>query len=89
MGDLSAVLSAISTVGFPIICCIAMGWYVKYATDKNREEVAVLNREHKAEIAEVTKAISNNTIVMQQLVDTIELKWGGSDGKSHVSDRDS
>lgn len=89
MGDISAVLSAISSVGFPIICCIAMGWYVKYATDKNREEVAVLNREHKAEIAEVTKAISNNTIVMQQLVDTIELKWGGSDGKSHMPDRDS
>ena len=34
------ILQAITTVGFPIVCCVAMMWYVKYSTDQNREEVA-------------------------------------------------
>ena len=38
--DFQAIIQIISTVGFPIACCVAMGVYVKYITDKNREEVA-------------------------------------------------
>lgn len=86
MGDIGAILSAISTVGFPIICCIAMAIYVKYSTDKNREEIADLNKQHKEEMSEVTKAINNNTLVMQKLVDTITLKGGMSNGQSILSD---
>lgn len=99
MGDMGSLLSAISTVGFPIACAIAMAVYVKYITDKNREEVAdlnakhreevaELNQEHKQEIAEVSKAVTNNTLVMQQLVDTINMKWGGSNVTSLIPDRD-
>lgn len=67
--DVSAVLSAISTVGFPIACCIAMGFFVKYITDKNREEVAKLNEDHKKEMADVTAALNNNTLALQSLTD--------------------
>ena len=80
MGDLPTVLSAISTVGFPILCCIAMAVYVKYITDKNREEVAQLNKEHKEEMGEVTKAIQNNTLAMQKLTDSINIRRGEIDG---------
>lgn len=67
--DMQAVLTAITTVGFPIVCCIAMAWYVKYTTDKNREEISTLNEQHKAEMLQVTTAINNNTLALQKLCD--------------------
>lgn len=66
------VLNAITTVGFPIVCCVAMGWYVKYSTDQNKEEVAKLNEQHKQEMSEVTQAINNNTIALQKLCDLMK-----------------
>lgn len=63
------IMSAITTVGFPIVCCIAMAWYVKYTTDKNKEEVEKLNDQHREEMKEVTTAINNNTLALQKLCD--------------------
>lgn len=65
------IISAISTIGFPIVCCLVLGWYVKYITDKNREEINKLNEQHKAEMTDVTQAINNNTLVMQKLIDSL------------------
>lgn len=69
MEQLQTILQAISTVGFPIACCIAMAVFVKYITDKNREEVAKLNEDHKKEMNEVTQALNNNTLALQSLTD--------------------
>ena len=71
MLTVEGIVSAISTIGFPIVCCLVLGWYVKYITDKNREEINKLNEQHKAEMADVTQAINNNTLVMQQLIDSL------------------
>lgn len=76
--DVSAVLSAISTVGFPIACCIAMAFFVKYITDKNREEVAKLNEDHKQEMADVTAALNNNTLALQSLTDHLGVLANGN-----------
>lgn len=65
------IVSAISTIGFPIVCCLVLGWYVKYITDKNREEINKLNEQHKTEMTDVTQAINNNTLVMQRLIDSL------------------
>ena len=70
--DIQAMLSAITTVGFPIVCCGAMMWYVKYATDKNRDEVARLNDQHAKEMSEVLQAINNNTLALQKLCDRLD-----------------
>lgn len=40
----------ISNVGFPIACCVALGWYVLKRDAK-----------HSAEIAELKKSVDNNT----------------------------
>lgn len=69
MEQMQTILQAISTVGFPIACCIAMAVFVKYITDKNREEVAKLNEDHKKEMNEVTQALNNNTLALQSLTD--------------------
>lgn len=69
--DFQAALQAISSVGFPIVCCGAMMWYVKYSTDKNREEIQKLNDQHREEMNEVTQAINNNTVALTKLCDVI------------------
>lgn len=72
--DIQGLMSAVTTVGFPIVCCGAMMWYVKYTTDKNREEVARLNEQHNREMSEVIQAINNNTLALQKLCDKLDLK---------------
>lgn len=51
----------ISSVGFPIACCIACFWYI----NKTAEQ-------HKAEIDKLSDAINNNTLVMQTLIEKIK-----------------
>lgn len=77
-------LQIVSTLGFPIACCIAMAWYVKYITDQNNTEVSKLNEQHKTEMLaykdEIKDAINNNTIVMQKLCDSLQ-KGGFNNGE--------
>lgn len=56
----STILSAISTVGFPIVMCGALFWKM----DKQ-------DKDHKEEQQKLTEAIQNNTVVMQQVVDKL------------------
>lgn len=67
--NINDVLTAVTTVGFPIVCCGAMMYYVKYTTDKHREEIETLNTQHKDEMKEVTNAVNNNTLALQKLCD--------------------
>lgn len=65
--NINDILTAVTTVGFPIVCCGAMMYYVKYTTDKHREEIETLNTQHKDEMKEVTNAVNNNTLALQKL----------------------
>ena len=58
--DANAVIQTISTLGFPIAVCLICFWYIN-----KREE------QQRAEMLELSKAINNNTLVMQKLVDRI------------------
>lgn len=59
--DITTVTQFVSTLGFPIAVCLICFWYIN-----KREE------QHKEEVTELAKAINNNTIVMQKLVDKLE-----------------
>nr|DAH25166.1 MAG TPA: YvrJ protein family protein [Bacteriophage sp.] len=69
--DVNALMQAVGTVGFPIVCAIGMGWYIKYSTDRNREDIAKLNEQHKNEMSDVTVALNNNTLAIQHLCDML------------------
>lgn len=69
---LNEILQSVSTLGFPIVCAVAMAWYVKYMTDRNREEIDKINMQHQQEMKEVTTALNNNTLALQKLSDVIE-----------------
>lgn len=69
--DVNMIIQAVGTVGFPIVCAIAMGWYVKYVTDKNREEINTINEQHRSEMNDITTALNNNTLAIQHLCDML------------------
>jgi len=61
MGD---VMTMISTVGFPIVACIGLGWFCKYMIDQNNKNIekmfemyAKANDENRQAIEACTKAI--------------------------------
>ena len=67
------IITAVSSLGFPIVACIGMGWYVKYQTDNNTKEVTEMRNEHKQEIDKVTQSLNNNTLVIQKLIDKMDI----------------
>lgn len=71
--DANGIMSLVTTVGFPIVACIAMGWFVYYTTNKHREEVTKLNDQHAEEMKGVTEAINNNTLALQRLCDKLSV----------------
>lgn len=70
--DIQIFVQAVTQVGFPIVCCGAMMWYVKYSTDKNREEVDKLNEQHRQEMTDMTTAVNNNTVVLTRLCEILK-----------------
>ena len=71
---MTEIVNIISTVGFPVAGCCAMAWYVKYITDKNREQIEAMNQKHKEEMDSVTEAINNNTVALTKLCDELQNK---------------
>lgn len=61
--DTNAIVQLISSLGFPIVCCIAMFW-------QNNK----LNESHKEETTKLNETINNNTIALNHLIDRL----GGS-----------
>ena len=69
--DVNALTTLIGSVGFPIVACIGMGWYVKYQMDKYDKQIKEITDEHKTEMKEVTTAINNNTIAIEKLCERL------------------
>ena len=69
--DIQAISDIISTVGFPIVCFIMCGWYVKYREDRNDEKIDKLNTMHDDESKQMVSALNNNTLALQKLTDKL------------------
>lgn len=61
---MSDVVSAISTIGFPIVACLGLAWFCKYMIDQNNQHIEKMftmydtaNRENRDAIEACTKAI--------------------------------
>ena len=74
--DVNTVSTLIGTYGFPVIACCVMGWYVKYTTDRHREELNRLNEQHRTQMNDIKEALNNNTLALQKLTDYIIRKEG-------------
>lgn len=69
--DLNTIATLISAVGFPIVACIAMGWFFTRIIENYRNDIKEIQAIHKEEVNNMTQAINNNTLVIQKLVDSI------------------
>ena len=69
--DVQGLSDIISTVGFPIVCFIMCGWYVKYREDRNDEKIDKLNTMHDDESKQMVSALNNNTLALQKLTDKL------------------
>ena len=65
---MAEVLQLLEQYAFPIVFCLILAWYVKYVTDKHREDTKELNRLHKEESDSFTDALNKNTLVLQKLL---------------------
>lgn len=66
------IMALLGQYVFPIVACVAMGYYVKDQGDKNREQLNKIMEQHKTEMKEVTTALNNNTLALQRLTDYME-----------------
>lgn len=69
---LNTISELITTVGFPIVCFLMSGWYVKYREDKNDEKLDKINSLHDEESKRMIDALNNNTLAIQKLTDKLE-----------------
>lgn len=61
--DINGVLQGISTVGFPIVICLLLLWYIKDNSEKHKEETLAF-----------TEALNKNTIVLQKVCDRLNVE---------------
>ena len=75
--DVQTIISAIGSLGFPIICCIIMFKQLSEDRDNNNAQREADRQEHKREMENITAALQNNTLVMQKLVDALTVPEEG------------
>lgn len=69
---MNEILNAITTVGFPIVSCIAIAWYAKYTNDNYRKDMKEANAQHRDEMSQLGQALQNNTLALQKLCTMLE-----------------
>lgn len=81
--DLSALGSLIASLGFPIVACGAMAFFIVKRSEANdaklealrkeqREDLQIIQREHKEEVAKMSAALDNNTAAIERLTERLE-----------------
>lgn len=69
---MNEIVSIISAVGFPIVAAVGCGFFIKYQFEQNQKQVEELRKEHKEEVQSMVKALENNTLTMQKLIDKLD-----------------
>lgn len=70
--DIQLILTAVSTVGFPIVGCCALAYFFAKTTNNYREDLKQQNAEHRDEIRNLAEVINRNTLVIQSLCDKLD-----------------
>jgi len=65
--DINLVMQAVSTVGFPIVCCGALGLAFYKMNIQHTAQIKELTENHRAEMNELKQALENNTLAVQKL----------------------
>jgi hypothetical protein len=66
------IQNLITSVGFPIVMCGALAWYVKHLTDKFNEALDKLRDQHDQEAKAMTKSLDANTLALNTLSERLK-----------------
>ena len=66
------VLNVIQSVGFPIACCVFLGYFIKTQNAQYREDVKEITEKYEKAVREFSKSLDSNT----QVLTRIEAKLG-------------
>ena len=70
------LMQLLGSYAFPIVMCILMGWYIKYITDKNRDDMKEEKTSHETIMLalkdSIQQAINNNTLALNKLCSEFE-----------------
>jgi hypothetical protein len=66
------ILTAIASVGFPIVACCGMAYFFAKVNDSYRSDLKELSATHKEETTAMTAALNEIKLVIQRLVDKLE-----------------
>ena len=80
--DASTLGSLIASLGFPIVACTAMAFFIVKRTDANdakleqlrkeqREDILAIQKEHKEEVKKMSEALDNNTMAIERLTEKL------------------
>ena len=69
--DFNAVVEAAKSLGVSVVMCFLMGWFVKYMFDKFMADLENEREAHKAEIAVLQEALTNNTVALTTLTERL------------------
>lgn len=72
--EANTLITMIGSLGFPIVACVAIGWFFAKVNDNYRNDIKELQSTHREEVKAMTDAINNNTLVIQKLIDKMEVK---------------
>jgi len=70
--DWNFIMQLINMGLFPIVACIAMALFFKATNDNYRNDIKEMTNNHKTEIESMSKALQDNTMAIQRLVDHLE-----------------
>ena len=70
--DFNAVVEVVKQLGVAVVMCLLMAWFVKYMFDKFMTELENEREAHKAEMAVLQEALTNNTVALTTLTERLE-----------------
>ena len=65
------IVSLVSSLGFPICSCVALGYFILKQMDKTTQLLEAERKQHKEEVDNLAKVIENNTLVLQKILTKI------------------
>ena len=77
--DISAIVSIISTVGFPIVMCIIMFKYITTLTENHKEEIKLLKNSMSSNMYKLDQSIDNNSKLLVELKTLIQVLTNGKE----------
>lgn len=69
---MNEIMEYISTLGFPIVACVGLGWFCKYMIDQQQKNIEKMFDMYDKANAENREAIKANTEVLNKLCNKLD-----------------